>query len=102
MEVCQLLQVADIAAVETRKALANPITHPHIPERKSLARLKQAGNVWAMLHLDKLVLDAMYESKKEELGLPHDDGAAFLKMRERTKQEFAKKWKTENIRSSTL
>jgi len=31
-----LLQTADIAAVETRKTLANPITNPHLPERKSL------------------------------------------------------------------
>lgn len=66
-----LLQCADIAAVESRKTLGNPITHPHLPERKSMARLKEAGKVWSIKFLDKPVLRAMYESKLEELGLPN-------------------------------
>jgi hypothetical protein len=66
-----LLQVADIAAVETRKAIGNPITHPHLPERKSLARLKEAGKVWSISFLDEPVLTAIYEMKREDLGLPN-------------------------------
>jgi hypothetical protein len=66
-----LLQCADIAALETRKSIGNPITHPHIPERKSLARLKEAGKVWSILGIDKLALNAMREDKRRELGLPN-------------------------------
>jgi hypothetical protein len=85
-----LLQIADIAAVETRKDLANPITHPHLPERRSLARLRQTGRVW-LLHLDKLVLEGMYEMKKAQLGFPHNAEEAFLKCRIRTLLEMIKK-----------
>jgi hypothetical protein len=67
-----LLQIADIAAFETRKALANPITHPHFPERKSLARLKRADRVWSISFLDEPVLRAIYEMKRGELGLPNN------------------------------
>ena len=76
-----LLQVADIAAVETRKAIAHPITHPHLKERKSLTRLKQAGNVWAIKYLDAPVLRAIYELKREELGLPNRAREAEAEMR---------------------
>ncbi len=85
-----LLQTADIAAVETRKALANPITHPHLPERKSLTRLKQTGRVW-LLHLDKLLLEGLYEGKKKLLGLPNNAEEALLKARTRTLEEFLKR-----------
>jgi hypothetical protein len=67
-----LLQVADIAAVETRKYYANPITHPHLKDRKSLLRLKEAGRIWSLKCLDKPVLDVMREAKREELGLPNN------------------------------
>ncbi len=67
-----LLQVADIAAMETRKSLANPITHPHLPERRSLARLKECGRGGLIACLDKPVLDALYEYKRETLGLPNN------------------------------
>jgi len=64
-----LLQVADIAAVETRKRIGNPITHPHIPVRKSFLRLKEAHRIWQISYMDKQVLDSMHQSKVKELGL---------------------------------
>jgi hypothetical protein len=91
-----LLQVADIAAIETRKALANPITHPNLSERKSLTRLKQTGRVW-MLHLDNIVLDAMYEQKKKQCGLPNKADETFRKMRLRTINEFSRKGRTDDL-----
>jgi hypothetical protein len=66
-----LLQVADIGAMETRKAIGNPITHPHLPERKSLRRLKEAEKVWSISFMDEPVLKAIYEMKREALGLPN-------------------------------
>jgi hypothetical protein len=66
-----LLQCADLAAGEVRKALAHPITHPELAERKSLSRLKEADKVWSIKYLDKPVLDALYEYKREKLGLPN-------------------------------
>jgi hypothetical protein len=79
-----LLQVADVAAVETHKALANPFTHPHLKERQSLSRLKRDGRVWIMVHHDKLILEAMYEVKKKQYGMPNNAEEAFRKMRTRT------------------
>jgi hypothetical protein len=66
-----LLQVADIAAVETRKALGSPIARPELPERKSLTKLKQAGKVWSMKYLNRPILEVMYEMKRADLGLPN-------------------------------
>jgi hypothetical protein len=66
-----LLQLADIAAVETRKAIGNPITHPHLRERKSFARLKEANRVWSVSFMDEPVLNAIFEMKRESLGLPN-------------------------------
>ncbi len=66
-----LLQIADIAAVETRKAIGNPITHPHLNERKCFARLKEAGNVMSIKYLTQPILEIIYELKREELGLPN-------------------------------
>jgi hypothetical protein len=77
-----LLQVADIAAVESRKVLANKITHPELPERRSLTRLKQAGRVWSIQYLDKPVIDMLYEDKRREMGLPNKYDETFLKLRE--------------------
>jgi hypothetical protein len=77
-----LLQVADIAAVETRKAIGNPITHPHLPKRKSLARLEQAGRIWRIRYIDQAALETIYEKKKEELGLPNNAKEAEVKLRE--------------------
>jgi hypothetical protein len=76
-----LLQCADIAAVETRKMLSLPITHPHLPERRSMARLKEAGKIWSVKYLDRPVLVAMYESKREELGLPNSAKEAEERLR---------------------
>jgi hypothetical protein len=66
-----LLQVADIAALETRKSLAHELAHPELPERSSLARLKQAGRVALIAGMDKPYLEALYEMKRETLGLPN-------------------------------
>jgi hypothetical protein len=66
-----LLQVADIAAVETRRRIENPLIAPHLGERKSLTRLKQAGRVWSITYHNKATLTAIYELKREELGLPN-------------------------------
>lgn len=84
-----LLQIADIAAVETRKAIGNPITHPHLPERKSLARLKAANRVWSLSFLDGPVLNAIYEMKRKDLGLPHKLEEA----KERLQQASLGDWK---------
>ena len=75
-----LLQVADIAAVETRKAIGNPITHPHLRERRSLSRLKQAGRIWSIKYFERPVLEVMYELKRAELGLSNraEEAAALL------------------------
>jgi hypothetical protein len=80
-----LLQVADIAAVEVRKAIGNPITHPHLPERKSLARLKEAGNVYSIRYLDGPALKSLYELKRKHLGLPNNAEEAELELRKRGK-----------------
>jgi len=83
-----VLQIADIAAVEIRKAIGNPITHPHLKERRSLARLKEARKVWSIQYLDKPVLDVLYELKRAELGLPNNAAEAEQRL---TQLRLAKK-----------
>jgi len=61
-----LLQVADVAAYETRKAIANPITHPHLPERKSLTALRKAEAVGSVSYLENKVLKNILQLKREE------------------------------------
>ncbi len=75
-----LLQVADIAAVETRKFIGNPMTHPHLSERRSFTRLREAGRVWSVKFLDKPVLDAIYESKRADLGLSNNENEAMSRL----------------------
>jgi hypothetical protein len=63
-----LLQVGDVAAFEVRKALANPITHPHLLERKSLLKFKEAGRVGPVLIYDGKALRKIWKLKLKELG----------------------------------
>ncbi|MGH9403305.1 MAG: hypothetical protein ACRD2P_14490 [Terriglobia bacterium] len=76
-----LLQVADIAAVESRKVLANSITHPHLPERRSLARLKECNRVWSIRYLDKPVIDMLYEDKRRKMALLNKYEETFFKLK---------------------
>jgi hypothetical protein len=62
-----LLQVADIAAVETRKAVGNPLTHPHLPERKSMMRFKEENRITRIYKYDQKTLQILYDLKKEEI-----------------------------------
>jgi hypothetical protein len=75
-----LLQVADIAALEVRKSLAHPITQPKLPERRSLARLKQCGGGVIKI-FDKPYFDALYELKRKSLGLPNKAEETELRLR---------------------
>jgi hypothetical protein len=61
-----LLQVADIAARETAKAIENKIsTNPH--RRESFERLKAGNRVYRIDFFDKEVMQIMFELKREEL-----------------------------------
>jgi hypothetical protein len=61
-----LLQIADVAAFETRKALSNPITHPDLKERISFQKLREAEKVGVIMRYDKNVLSKIWQSKKDE------------------------------------
>lgn len=77
-----LLQVADIAAVETRKSIGNPITRPDLGERESLKRLKEANRVWSIRYLTRPILEIIYELKRADLGLPNKAAEAELRLAE--------------------
>jgi hypothetical protein len=63
-----LLPVGDVAAFEIRKAIANPITHPHLGERKSLLKLKGAKRIGLVLRYEGKVLRKIWKLKLKELG----------------------------------
>jgi hypothetical protein len=63
-----LLQVADVAAFEIRKVIANPITHPHLGERKSLLKLKEAKRTGPVLIYEGKTLQKIWKLKLKELG----------------------------------
>lgn len=85
-----LLQVADIAAVETRKRIGNPITRPELAIRKSYQKLVSTGHVWATKVFTFPVLDAMFQMKMEDMGLPNDAEAATARMKAATRARLRK------------
>jgi len=62
-----LLQIADIAAVETRKAIGNPITHPHLSTRRSLQRFVDKNRVARIAYLDGDMLRKIHALKLQEI-----------------------------------
>lgn len=65
-----LLQTADIAAVECRKFVGNPLTRPDLPHpRKSFEALEKADRILSIKVLKKEIMQEMYADKRRELGL---------------------------------
>lgn len=80
-----LLQAADIAAVETRKRIGNPITRPDLPLRKSFQRLVERERIWSAKYFTYPVMDVMYQMKRQSLGLSHDFEGAKSRLAESKK-----------------
>ena len=65
-----LLQAADIAAVECRKFVGNPITRPDLPHpRRSFMAFHEAGRILSIKVLEKTIMEEMYADKCRELGI---------------------------------
>lgn len=77
-----LLQAADIAAVETRKRIGNPLTRPDLRIRQSYQRLVDCGKIWATKYFTYPVMDVMFQMKRQSLGLSHDLEAAKIRLAE--------------------
>lgn len=63
-----LLQLADIAAVECRKFVGNPLTRPDLPHpRKSFKALRDADRIITIKVLEKDIIEEIFRDKCNEI-----------------------------------